>query len=169
LAAIPKTFSLFSTFSDLSLFDLPDRFCQPYGDVHRIDHWAIGNRTPSRIPDRTIHSRRRAEGAPEKSRDADDGRSPDCDFDYCADAAVGGSGEPLRVDGGAFDCDFCGNRFCRRLYQGYPQKKSWIDGTDEVRLAGTDECIDRGGTDRDAEPWLVFDKVGGAVYQAVPS
>src|SRR5207244_9686750 len=108
LAAVPKTFSLFSTFSDLSLFDLPYRFCQPYGDVHRIDHWAIGNRTPSRIPDRTIHSRRRAEGAPEKSRDADDGRSPDCDFDYCADAAVGGSGEPLRVDGGAFDCDFCG-------------------------------------------------------------
>jgi phospho-N-acetylmuramoyl-pentapeptide-transferase len=54
----------------------------------------------ARIPDRTIHSRRRSQGSSEKSRHADHGRLADRDCDCGADAAVGRPGQSFCVDRG---------------------------------------------------------------------
>ena len=61
-----------------------------------------GHQPPARISDRPVHSRRRAEGASEKSGHAHHGRLADCDLHRCSDAAVGGPEQSVRLD-----CGFC--------------------------------------------------------------
>ncbi len=69
----------------------------------------------ARLPDRPDHPAGRAAVAPRQGRHADDGRAADPDRGGRADAAVGGSLEPVHLDRGAGDGRLRRGRLPRRL------------------------------------------------------
>src|SRR5215510_9055442 len=75
LAAVSKTVPLLFTVPYLSLPDIPHRFCQLDGVIHRTDSWSKRDPAAQRLPVWPIYPRRRSGCSSEEGRDADDGRS----------------------------------------------------------------------------------------------
>ena len=117
LAVVRQAATLFPAVSNFSLSHVPYGFRQSYRAVYRPHRGSAGHQPAARISDRTIHPRRRSQGASEKSGHADHGRVAHCDRHRGAYAAVGGPEQPLRVDRGVCHMCVCGDRIYRRLHQ----------------------------------------------------
>ena len=103
-----------------SLHHVPHRGGEPDGvcDQHAVR--PVADPDAARLSDRPDHPSGRTAVAPRQGRHADDGRAADSDRGGRADAAVGGSLEPVHLDRRAGDGRLRHGRVPRRLPEDHP-------------------------------------------------
>ncbi len=99
----------------LSLYHRAHGARQPLVSFSGADPGTLDDPAPAAIADWPVHSRRRAQLAPEESRHADDGRHSDRDGHARAHFVLGRSLQCLRAARDLRHAGFRRHRFCRRL------------------------------------------------------